>query len=122
MLAHTLGNPFDLDAVHAALRGSTTCGSIEDNCDALGSRYRGRLDRDLRRPRHAELLPAAPHHHGRRRGAWSPNDAELKRLIELVPRLGPRLLVRRRRGQHLRQALRLAVRQLPYGYDHKYVY
>ncbi len=35
----------------------------------------------------------------------------LKMLVESLPRLGPRLLVRARRGQHLRQALRLAARR-----------
>ena len=51
-------------------------------------------------------------HQRRRAGAHRP----------LVPRLGPRLLLRRRREQHLRHALQPAVRHLPYGYDHKYVY
>ena len=41
----------------------------------------------------------------------------------IVPRLGPRLLVRARQGQHLRQAVRLAARRhCPHGYDHKYTY
>src|SRR5262249_5467574 len=42
LLAHTLGNPFDLDAVTALARRHGLW-LIEDNCDALGSRYRGRL-------------------------------------------------------------------------------
>jgi len=41
MLAHTLGNPFDLDAVQSfcTRRGLWL---VEDNCDAVGSLYRGR--------------------------------------------------------------------------------
>src|SRR5207248_1984859 len=41
MLAHTLGNPFDLDAVLDVVRRHDLY-LIEDNCDALGSLYRGR--------------------------------------------------------------------------------
>ena len=41
ILAHTLGNPFDLDAVKAfATRHNLWL--IEDSCDAVGSEYRGR--------------------------------------------------------------------------------
>ena len=38
MMAHTLGNPFDLDAVTAFCREHDLA-LIEDNCDALGSTY-----------------------------------------------------------------------------------
>ena len=36
--------------------------------------------------------------------------------------LGSRLLLRGRREQHVRQAVRPQFGTLPYGYDHKYVY
>ena len=42
MMAHTLGVPFDLDVV-AELAKQHDLWVVEDNCDALGSRYRGRL-------------------------------------------------------------------------------
>lgn len=42
VMAHTLGNPFDLDAAQA-LAAEHGLWLIEDNCDALGSRFRGRL-------------------------------------------------------------------------------
>ena len=38
MLAHTLGNPFDLKAVKAFCDAHGLW-LVEDNCDALGSRY-----------------------------------------------------------------------------------
>ncbi len=41
MLAHTLGNPFDLDAVMAIARKHDLF-VVEDCCDALGATYRGR--------------------------------------------------------------------------------
>ena len=40
MIAHTLGNPFDLDAV-MAVANKYNLWVIEDCCDALGSRYNG---------------------------------------------------------------------------------
>lgn len=40
MIAHTLGNPFDLDAVMSIARKHNLW-VIEDCCDALGSRYKG---------------------------------------------------------------------------------
>lgn len=42
IIAHTLGNPFDIDKV-MRFAGDHGLWPIEDNCDALGSRYRGRL-------------------------------------------------------------------------------
>ncbi|ETR66103.1 MAG: hypothetical protein OMM_13252, partial [Candidatus Magnetoglobus multicellularis str. Araruama] len=41
MLAHTLGNPFDLDAVKKFCQKHNLW-LIEDNCDALGSKYDGK--------------------------------------------------------------------------------
>ena len=38
MIAHTLGNPFDLSAVKAFC-GKHRLWLIEDNCDALGAEY-----------------------------------------------------------------------------------
>src|SRR6202142_1754444 len=42
VLAHTLGNPFDLDAV-TALAAKHNLWLIEDCCDAVGSLYKGRM-------------------------------------------------------------------------------
>ena len=42
IFAHTLGNPFDLGAVTAFAQKHNLF-LIEDNCDALGSKYNGKL-------------------------------------------------------------------------------
>src|SRR5262249_59175346 len=42
MIAHTLGNPFDLDRVLELAREHDLW-FVEDNCDGLGSTYKGRL-------------------------------------------------------------------------------
>ena len=116
------GQPVRPGRGHCAVAKKHDLWLIEDCCDALGSTYDGQHGRHLRRHRHAELLPRAPHHHGRgRRGVHQQRRAEADRRV--LPRLGPRLLLRARQGQHLRQALLLASSaRLPDGYDHKYTY
>ena len=109
MLAHTLGVPFDLDAVMELVEAHDLW-LVEDNCDALGSRYRDRLTGTFGHLATLVLLPGAPHHHRRgRHGGHRRRGARPDRPLH--PRLGPRLLLRGRREQHLRQALRPAVRQ-----------
>ncbi len=87
MVAHTLGNPFDLDAVTAFCERH---GLWLDR----GLLRRSGLDlarppgRHVRRPGHALVLSRPPDHPGRgRRGADQPADAEEARRV--VPRLGP---------------------------------
>ena len=91
MIAHTLGNPFDLSAVKAFC-DEHNLWLVEDNCDALGTQYtingETRFYRHLGRHRHVQFLPAAPHDDGRGRlrlhqqPAAEPPDP-------LLPRLGP---------------------------------
>ncbi len=91
MIAHTLGNPFDLDGVLDLVKTHDLY-LVEDNCDALGATYRRQKDRNLWPFRHAELLSAPPSHDGRRRRRpHRQRPAEADRRV--VPRLGPRLLV-----------------------------
>ena len=109
MLAHTLGVPFDLDTVMELVEEHDLW-LVEDNCDALGSRYRERLTGTFGHLATLVLLPGAPHHHRRgRHGRHRRRGARPHRPLR--PRLGPRLLLRGRREQHLRQAVRPAVRQ-----------
>ena len=104
--AHTLGNPFDLDAVKAfAARHDLWL--IEDSCDAVGAVYRGRKVGTFGDLATTSFYPA--HHITMGEGGSVLMEKPLLRtLVESFPRLGPRLLVRSRQGQHLRQALRLA--------------
>ena len=66
MMAHTLGNPFDLGRRAGAVQGARAVAG-------RGLVRRARLDvrrqahRQLRRHRDRELLPGTPHHHGRGR-------------------------------------------------------
>ena len=109
MIAHTLGNPFDLDAV-TAFASEHDLWLIEDCCDAVGATYEGRHVGTFGDLATVSFYPA--HHITMGEGGCVLTDqpaAEDARRV--VPRLGPRLLVRPRRRQHLRQALRLAARR-----------
>ena len=109
MLAHTLGVPFDLDTVMDLVEKHDLW-FVEDNCDALGSRYRDRLTGTFGHFATSSFYPA--HHITTGEGGMVVTDRRGARAHRpLDPRLGPRLLLRRRREQHLRQALQPAVRQ-----------
>jgi CDP-6-deoxy-D-xylo-4-hexulose-3-dehydrase len=100
MMAHALGNPFDLAATLAFCR-SHNLWLVEDNCDALGCSYS--MPRQL-----AESLGFSENSPGLDEGPdrvirWT-GTCDRREL----PRLGPRLLVPQRHRQHLQQALRLA--------------
>ena len=109
MIAHTLGNPFDLDAVRH-LRSSTT---------VVDRRLLRRARRDVSAARQVgtfgdlATLTFYPAHHITmgEGGAVLTNSPIARNARRIVPRLGTRLLVRAGQGQHLRQALRLAVRR-----------
>ena len=82
MIAHTLGNPFDLGAVKAFCEKHNLW-LIEDNCDALGSKYTINGERNLPAPSVISELPAlsaAPYDNGRG-GAVYTNNALLNRCI-----------------------------------------
>ena len=110
MIAHTLGNPFDLDAVTALCRAARPVAR-------RGLLRRARLDlprparRHVRRPRDAQLLPRPPHHDGRgRRGPDQPRRRS-KRIVESFRDWGRDCWCEPGERQHLRQALRLAARR-----------
>ena len=63
MIAHTLGNVFDLDAVTAFAKKHRLW-LIEDCCDALGSTWKGNAVGHVRRHCDGKFLSCAPHHHG----------------------------------------------------------
>ena len=113
MIAHTLGN-----------RTTATWPAIGRPARAVADRgqlRRGRLA--YRRTSHVGTfgdirdVSFYPAHHITmgEGGAVLTNDSALAEDRRVVPRLGPRLLVRARQGQHLRQALRLAARRSALG-------
>ena len=80
MLAHTLGNPYNLDVVSAIAR-KYHLWLVEDCCDALGSTFDGKKVGSFG---HIGTLSFYPAHHitTGEGGAVFTNDPELKRIVE----------------------------------------
>jgi CDP-4-dehydro-6-deoxyglucose reductase, E1 len=118
--AHTLGNPFDLDSVvDFAKRHDLWL--IEDNCDALGSTYRGQLTGSFGDFGTLSFYPA--HHITMGEGgAVLTNRPQLKLLIESFRDWGRDCWCEP--GEDDTCGLRFdhQLGSLPRGYDHKYIY
>lgn len=120
MIAHTLGNPFDVDSVIAFCERHNLY-LIEDNCDALGSKYRGKLTGTFGCISTLSFYPA--HHITMGEGgALLTDDPHLYKNIVSLRDWGrdcwcdsghDNSCGRRFSGKH---------GTLPLGYDHKYVY
>ncbi len=124
MIAHTLGNPFDLRSVKAFC-DKHDLWLIEDNCDALGSRYEmedgwyftgtvGDIGTSSFYPPHHMTMGEG--------GAVYTSDPILNRIVRslrdwgrdcICPSGHDNLCGHRFDGQY---------GELPFGYDHKYVY
>jgi CDP-6-deoxy-D-xylo-4-hexulose-3-dehydrase len=120
MLAHTLGNPFDLDAVMALARKHDLW-VIEDCCDALGSTYRGQHVGTFG---HIGTLSFYPAHHITmgEGGAVFTSDDTLLRAIESIRDWGRDCWCAPGRDNTCGQRFCWKLGDLPAGYDHKYVY
>jgi CDP-6-deoxy-D-xylo-4-hexulose-3-dehydrase len=124
MVAHTLGNPFDLSAV------KDFCDAhglwlIEDNCDALGSKYNYKGEwKYTGTIGHIGTSSFYPPHHMTmgEGGAVYTNDAQLKRLVESFRDWGRDCWCPSGRDNTCKQRFTQQFGELPQGYDHKYVY
>ena len=120
MLAHTLGVPFDLDTVMELVEKHDLW-LIEDNCDALGSRYRDRLTGTFG---HLATLSFYPAHHitTGEGGMVVTDDDELARIARSVRDWGRDCYCAG--GENNTCGMRFSQQfgSLPHGYDHKYVY
>ncbi len=119
-LAHTLGNPFDLDKV-MELAEKYNLWVVEDNCDALGSKYKGRYTGTFGHIATFSFYP--PHHIAMGEGgALVTNDVELKRLIESFRDWGRDCWCDPGKDNTCGKRFGWQLGELPYGYDHKYIY
>ena len=120
MLAHTLGNTFDVAAVVAFCKRHSLW-LIEDNCDALGSRYEGRLTGSFGDIATSSFYP--PHHITTGEGGAVYTDDPVLAKIALSMRDWGRDCTCRS-GEDNRCGRRFSGQfgTLPAGYDHKYVY
>jgi len=120
MLAHTLGNPFDLGAV-MALASKHDLWVIEDCCDALGSTYNGRHVGTFG---HIGTLSFYPAHHITmgEGGAVFTSDDILIRAIESIRDWGRDCWCEPGRDNTCGRRFCWKLGDLPEGYDHKYIY
>jgi CDP-6-deoxy-D-xylo-4-hexulose-3-dehydrase len=120
MLAHTLGNPYDLDAVLDVV-GRHDLYLIEDNCDALGSLYRGRKTGTFGHLATQSFYP--PHHLTMGEGgAVLTNSGRLKRVVESFRDWGRDCWCASGKDNTCGKRFAWQLGQLPEGYDHKYIY
>ncbi len=120
MLAHTLGNPFDIDEVIAFCK-KYNLWLIEDNCDALGSTYRGRFTGTFGDLSTSSFYP--PHHITTGEGgAVYSSCARLKRIVFSLRDWGRDCWCDSGKDNTCRKRFSKKYGDLPEGYDHKYVY
>ena len=118
--AHTLGNPFPLDEV-AAIAERHGIWLIEDNCDALGSTYRGRLTGTVGDLGTLSFYPA--HHITMGEGgAVLTNRPQLKLLIESFRDWGRDCWCEPGEDNTCGTRFDWQLGTLPRGYDHKYIF
>ena len=120
MVAHTLGNPFDLDAVMAIARRHDLW-VIEDCCDALGSRYKGQHVGTFGHIATCSFYPA--HHITMGEGGMIfTGDPELKKIIESFRDWGRDCYCAPGKDNTCGKRFGWQLGSLPFGYDHKYTY
>jgi CDP-6-deoxy-D-xylo-4-hexulose-3-dehydrase len=120
ILAHTLGNPFDLDRVLALARRHNLW-LIEDNCDALGSTWRGRPTGSFGDLATSSFYPA--HHITMGEGgSVLTNSPLLKTIVESFRDWGRDCWCATGCDNTCGKRFEWQLGELPHGYDHKYTY
>ena len=120
MLAHTLGNPFDLAAVTAFCEANDLF-LIEDCCDALGSTYDGKPVGSFGEFASVSFYPA--HHITMGEGgAVICNDGKLKVIAESFRDWGRDCWCEPGDQDTCGKRFDQQFGELPAGYDHKYTY
>lgn len=124
MIAHTLGNPFDLKEI------KTFCNQhnlwlIEDNCDALGSKYymdgAWKYTGTIGDIGTSSFYP--PHHMTMGEGgAVYTNNPLLKRIVASIRDWGRDCFCLSGKDNTCNHRFDQQHGELPFGYDHKYVY
>ncbi|MDC7689669.1 lipopolysaccharide biosynthesis protein RfbH [Vogesella indigofera] len=120
MLAHTLGNPYNLKTIKA-LCEKHNLWLIEDCCDALGSTYNGKLVGTFGDIGTLSFYPA--HHITMGEGgAVFTNNSELKKIIESFRDWGRDCYCAPGCDNTCGKRFGWQLGSLPAGYDHKYTY
>ncbi len=120
MIAHTLGNPYDLDRV-ASFAKQHNLWLIEDSCDALGATFKGRKVGTFGDLATVSFYPA--HHITMGEGgAVVTNSPLLKTLVESFRDWGRDCWCEPGKDNTCGKRFDWQFGDLPCGYDHKYTY
>ncbi len=120
MIAHTLGNPFDVKKVKAFCEKNNLW-LIEDNCDALGSRVDGQLTGTFGDIGTSSFYP--PHHITMGEGgAVYTSNPLLKKIMLSMRDWGRDCWCSSGKDNTCGSRFTKQFGDLPFGYDHKYVY
>lgn len=120
MIAHTLGSPFDIARVKAFCDAHNLW-LIEDNCDALGSLYQGRKTGSFGDIGTSSFYP--PHHITTGEGgAVYTSNPLLKKILLSMRDWGRECFCESGVDNTCKARFSQQCGELPYGYDHKYVY
>lgn len=119
-LAHTLGNPYNLDVVMELVKKNKLW-LIEDCCDALGSTYKGRMVGSFG---HIATCSFYPAHHITmgEGGVVFTNDEHLARAARSIRDWGRDCYCAGGESNTCGKRFTGQYGALPKGYDHKYVY
>ena len=119
-LAHTLGNSYDLDEI-MKLAEKYNLWVIEDSCDALGGKYKGKKIGTIG---HIGTFSFYPAHHLTmgEGGAVITNDPQLYKIIMSFRDWGRDCSCPPGRDGVCGKRFSQQLGNLPYGYDHKYTY
>lgn len=120
MIAHTLGNPFNLKLV-TEIAKKYNLWLIEDDCDSLGATYNGKKTGTFGNLATCSFYPA--HHITMGEGgAVLINDASLKKISESFRDWGRDCWCIPGTDNTCGKRYDWQLGSLPYGYDHKYTY
>jgi CDP-4-dehydro-6-deoxyglucose reductase, E1 len=119
-IAHTLGNPFNIEAV-MQLAEEHNLWVIEDNCDAFGSEYNGKKTGSFA---HLSTISFYPAHHitTGEGGAICTNDPQLALLVRAFRDWGRDCYCAGGENNTCGKRFTQKFGDLPFGFDHKYVY
>jgi len=120
MIAHSLGNPFNLDEVMRVAK-KYNLWVVEDDCDSLGATYRGQKTGTFGDISTFSFYPA--HHITMGEGgAVVVNNPELAKLAESFRDWGRDCYCEPGKDNTCGCRFGQQLGTLPYGYDHKYTY
>jgi CDP-6-deoxy-D-xylo-4-hexulose-3-dehydrase len=120
MMAHTLGNPFDVDSIKQ-ICNEHDLWLVEDSCDALGSTYNGKKTGSFGDTATVSFYPA---HHitTGEGGAVFVNSPLIKKQVESFRDWGRDCYCATGHDNTCKKRFDWQLGDLPKGYDHKYIY